>query len=70
MGQKRSIKKAQKLEKELHNLKRFSVDVMKMVYNTVKSIHVNSKQIMLKNFDQDQVNILAKHAPSLIKRIN
>ena len=42
---------------------------MRTIVETIKSIDENSKKIVFKHFDQQNVNILAKEAPDLIKKI-
>ena len=42
---------------------------MRTIVDTIKSIDENSKKIVFKHFDQQNVNILAKEAPELIKKI-
>lgn len=39
---------------------------MKAIIETISSIDENSKKILFKHFDQDNVNILAKKAPALM----
>lgn len=43
---------------------------MKVIVDTIKSIDENSKKIVFKHFDQQNVNILAKEAPSLLDKIS
>ena len=64
-----ALKKARKLEQQLIELKQFSIEAMKTIVETIKSIDENSKKIVFKHFDQQNVNILAREAPDLIKKI-
>ena len=66
---KAALKKVRKLEVNLADLKSFSVEVMKVMMDTLTSINKNSKKIVFKNFNQSNVNILAKQAPSLMEKI-
>ena len=63
-----ALKKARKLEAHLKDLKKFSTGSMRTIVDTIKSIDENSKKIVFKHFDSN-VNILAKEAPLLIKKI-
>ena len=65
-----ALKKARKLEAQLQDLKHFSIEAMKVIVDTIKSIDENSKKIVFKHFDQQNVNILAKEAPSLLDKIS
>ena len=46
-----ALKKARKLEQQLKELKQFSVDAMRTIVDTIKSIDENSKKIVFKHFD-------------------
>lgn len=63
------MQKAKKLEKQLEDLKRISVAGMKAVIDTINSINDNSKNIILKNFDQADVNVLLQKAPEVLKEL-
>jgi len=65
-----ALKKARKLEQQLKDLKQFSIDAMRTIVDTIKSIDENSKKIVFKHFDQENVNLLAKEAPDLLKKIS
>ena len=43
---------------------------MKAIVNTINSIDENSKKIVYKHFDQDNVNILAKEAPAIVSTLS
>ena len=43
---------------------------MRTIVDTIKSIDENSKKIVFKHFDQENVNLLAKEAPELLKKIS
>ena len=43
---------------------------MKTIVETIQSIDENSKKIVFKHFDQENVNILAKETPSLLEKIS
>ena len=51
-------------------MKQFSIDAMRTIVDTIKSIDENSKKIVFKHFDQENVNLLAKEAPDLLKKIS
>ena len=69
ISKKNSVKKALKLESQIKELKQFTIDIMRFVYGTMKSIDENSRQIMFRHFDQSHVNVLANHVPNLVKRL-
>ena len=51
MKNKTTLRKSRILEKELKNLKKFSIESMKIIINTMKSIDENSKRVVFKHFD-------------------
>ena len=51
-------------------MKLFQVDCMKAVVDTINSIDDNSKKILFKHFDYNNVNIMQKKTQNLISRIN
>ena len=40
---------------------------MQSVLETIKSIDKGSKELLLRNFDRKNINILAKESPNLLK---
>ena len=48
---KKTLRKTRMLEQELKSLKRYSIESMKIIINTMKSIDENSKRIVFKHFD-------------------
>lgn len=62
-----ALQKAKKLETQLQELKKISIDGMKAVVDTINSINDNSKKIVFKNFDQADVNVLLQRAPAVLE---
>lgn len=64
-----ALQKAKKLETQLQELKKISIDGMKAVVDTINSINDNSKKIVFKNFDQADVNVLLQRAPAVLEEL-
>lgn len=47
------------------DLKRFSLEGMKEILNTVSKIDKGNRQILLKKFDRDEVNTVARVYPTI-----
>ena len=67
---KNALKKVKILKGQLDDLKKFSLEGMKAIVDTVSLIDQNSQKILFKHFDQQSVNILAKQAPILMSNIS
>jgi len=62
---KQALKKLANLEKQIGNLKNFTVDSMQLILKTLRSIDENSKKIVYKHFDHKHVNHLERQMDSL-----
>jgi hypothetical protein len=65
----RALQKAKILRSQIKNLKKFSIEGMKTIVDTISSIDDSSKKILFKHFDQSNVNILTQKAPELINNL-
>lgn len=53
-----ALRKAKKLEQQFKDLRRISLDGMQAIVETITAIDENSKKIVFKHFDQQDVNVL------------
>ena len=67
---RKALIKAKQLKNQLEDLKRFSVDGMKAIIETINAIDEGSKKILFKHFDQSSVNTLSKQAPIILQNIS
>ena len=51
-------------------MKNFQIEGMKALVDTINSIDENSKKILFKHFDQNNVNIIQKTTPDLFYKMN
>lgn len=63
---KAALLKAKKLEKQLSELKKISLNGMQAIVETIHAIDDNSKKIFFQPFDQKEVNILEREVPGII----
>lgn len=49
-------------------MKQFQIDGMKALVDTINSIDENSKKILFKHFDHNNVNIMKQRLPDLLNR--
>ena len=50
------------------DMKQFQIDGMKALVDTISSIDDNSKKILFKHFDENNVNIMKQKLPDLLNR--
>lgn len=66
---KSALMKARKLQEQLIDLKKFAVEGMLAIVETVESIDENSKKILFKHFDQAGINLIGKKAPTILDNL-
>lgn len=67
---KSALKKSKILKQQVTEMKQFQIEGMKALVDTINSIDENSKKILFKHFDQNNVNIMQKKTPDLLHKIN
>lgn len=66
---KSALMKAKKLQDQLKDLKKFAIEGMTAIVETIESIDENSKKILFKHFDQATINLLGKKAPNIMDNL-
>lgn len=56
--ERKALKKAKFLKQQIKDLKQFSLMGMRSIVDTIQSIDENSKKIVFKHFDHNNVNFL------------
>lgn len=63
------LKYVRKLQDQIYDIKKITMRGMMAVINTISSIDENSKKMVYKQFNQENVNFLAKETPILIENL-